>query len=107
MIINVKYCGGCNPRYERLNIVENLKKRFPEMTICFGEAKEADAAVIICGCSAACADVNGCYGSYGRFVIWKETAQKDLYDFLENIHCEIVRSTLNTVCPVGIERNTK
>lgn len=85
MIVHVKYCGGCNPRYERAGIVENLKKRFPEMTVRFEDAKGADAAVIICGCSAACADVDGCYGSYGRFIIWKESAQKDLYDFLEEI----------------------
>lgn len=88
MIISVKYCGGCNPRYERSNIVKNLKERFPEADIRLGETKEADAALVICGCSAACADTDGWFGPYGRFVIWKESAQSDLYRWLEDIAAE-------------------
>ena len=85
MMINVKYCGGCNPRYERSNIVKSLRERFPDIDIHFDYTDEAEAAVIICGCSAACADVSGYLGSYGRFIIWKESAKEELFGFLEDI----------------------
>lgn len=29
MKIGIKYCGGCNPRYDRSHEVDKLKKRFP------------------------------------------------------------------------------
>lgn len=31
MKIGIKYCGGCNPRYDRNQEVEKLKKNFPSI----------------------------------------------------------------------------
>ncbi len=94
MIINVKYCGGCNPRYERSNVVERLKEHFPKIDIRYEKTDKADVAVIICGCPAVCADVNEYIGAYGRFIIWKESAVKDLFEFLEDIKTKERKSDL-------------
>ena len=32
MKIGIKYCGGCNPRYDRSQEVEKLKKKFSQHT---------------------------------------------------------------------------
>ena len=30
MVFGVKYCGGCNPRYNRTSFFDTVKKRCPE-----------------------------------------------------------------------------
>lgn len=33
MTVAVKYCGGCNPRYERTELAERLRADFPGVRI--------------------------------------------------------------------------
>ena len=33
MLIGLKYCGGCNPNYERRRLVERARKEYPD--VCF------------------------------------------------------------------------
>ncbi len=56
MKVYLKYCGGCNPLYDRSVIKGNLAADFPGLTVT-REAGEADRALVICGCSRACAAV--------------------------------------------------
>lgn len=65
-----------------MKIAERLKEQFPSYQYQINTDTEADAAVVLCGCSAACADVTECHGIYGRFVLWKESAWEDLKAFL-------------------------
>ena len=85
MIVQVKYCGGCNPRYEREALLERLTKAFPQIDFQTQLCMAPAAAVVICGCDAACAEVSGCIGSSGRIVIWKESAYEAVYRFLQEI----------------------
>lgn len=54
----VKYCGGCNPRYDRVAFVRQLEKKLgvpltsAEAGIVYGEL------YVICGCSARCAEID-------------------------------------------------
>lgn len=86
MTVNIKYCGGCNPRFDRAEIVRRLKEKFPLNTYLINDQESTDAVIILCGCSAACADVTDCYGVYGRFVLWKESAWDALCGFLNSIN---------------------
>lgn len=55
MKIGVKYCGGCNPYYERKTAVEQLNRRFADVV--FETAvtdKEYDVILLVCGCKRAC-----------------------------------------------------
>ena len=53
----VKYCGGCNPRYDRVALVHQLEERIGE-TLTSAEAEVVyDELYVICGCSARCADI--------------------------------------------------
>ncbi len=55
MKIALKYCGGCNPVYERENIAKWLKKDFENIEIGFVmEQTVYDLVIVICGCSAEC-----------------------------------------------------
>lgn len=53
----VRYCGGCNPRYERTSLVAELTARFTWLDLVYEPVPSVDAALIICGCPAGCADV--------------------------------------------------
>lgn len=54
--VGIKFCGGCNPRYDRPALVSRLAGRFPR--VCFlpvAEGERYDAVAVVCGCLAACA----------------------------------------------------
>lgn len=56
--IGVKYCGGCNPRYDRTAFLEKIKHLCPEISFFSAAAsKEFDAYLIINGCPSACANI--------------------------------------------------
>lgn len=58
MNIGVKYCGGCNPRYDRTLAAKSLMDEFP--CHMFTAAREQnELLLVICGCHAACADITG------------------------------------------------
>lgn len=55
MLVGVKYCGGCNPNYDRKKEVEKLRQKITELRIepvC--EKKEYDKIFLVCGCSRVC-----------------------------------------------------
>lgn len=56
MHIGVKFCGGCNPRYDRRAYYEATIKRHPAHV--FSIAQEGvpyDCLLVIGGCSSCCA----------------------------------------------------
>ncbi len=58
--IGVRYCGGCNPRYDRVALVQRLQAFFPEQEFVPAESGGSYPAVlVVCGCTARCADVSG------------------------------------------------
>lgn len=58
--IGVRYCGGCNPRFDRVALVKRLEGMFPELEFVPAEAgKPYPAVLVVCGCPARCANVSG------------------------------------------------
>lgn len=54
--IGLKYCGGCNPRYDRAEIAARLKQDFPDSEILTGDAAAgAEVVAVINGCPSRCA----------------------------------------------------
>ncbi|MFA9422568.1 MAG: hypothetical protein ACERLG_03260 [Sedimentibacter sp.] len=57
MKIGIKYCGGCNPKYNRTNLLKCLKDEYNDAS--FETAKDDvyyDVVIVLCGCSSACAN---------------------------------------------------
>ncbi len=57
MKIGIRFCGGCNPRYDRGKVAGELMKAF-EGKVDFGIAEEGipyDHLVVIGGCTNCCA----------------------------------------------------
>jgi 3-hydroxyacyl-[acyl-carrier-protein] dehydratase len=54
--IGVKYCGGCNPAYDRIKAVETIRRSISEHEfVPFSEECVYGAVLVVCGCSARCA----------------------------------------------------
>ena len=54
--IGVRYCGGCNPVYDRVAAVRRLQKLLPDISFVNAQPGTSyTAALIVCGCSTACA----------------------------------------------------
>lgn len=69
MTIAVKYCGGCNPRFDRTTAVARLQAEFSQSNI--GEANylSPDLILVVCGCSSKCASHDHLSGRKGKFIL--------------------------------------
>lgn len=57
--VGVRYCGGCNPRFDRVALVRELARRFPQAAFSPAQPGSRYAAVLaVCGCSAQCVGVS-------------------------------------------------
>lgn len=54
--VGIKYCGGCNPSYERLEIVRRAQSRFDRRLLFIRhDQPDLDAMILMNGCQRACA----------------------------------------------------
>jgi len=55
--IGIKYCGGCNPRIDRGELVRRLERLLPPgCLLVTGNSSEGQKiGVLVCGCPVACA----------------------------------------------------
>ena len=58
MKIGIKYCGGCNPRYDRTSLISRIKSEVGDKHH-FETARSEefyDTIIVLCGCTSGCAD---------------------------------------------------
>lgn len=53
----VKYCGGCNPRFDRVALARRLEEKLGEKLPAAQIGVHYDEVYVICGCSARCASL--------------------------------------------------
>lgn len=74
MLIGIKYCGGCNPVYDRGRRVEKFKRDNPDHTyVTYPSEKTADHWLVVHGCSRACADTSDLIARRRLWMLWKES----------------------------------
>jgi hypothetical protein len=57
--IGIKYCGGCNPAYERLEVIQEIQSRLGDRFLFFRpEQRDLDGLLFINGCVRSCAIEN-------------------------------------------------
>lgn len=59
--IRIRYCGGCNPAYDRVKFASDFlsrlhQKKKDEFKVVSGKDSPADIELVICGCSVCCLD---------------------------------------------------
>ena len=56
MKVSIKFCGGCNPRIDRVGVAAKIKDHFASDSVeVVYNSLEADCIVYVSGCSASCA----------------------------------------------------
>ncbi|MBS4536742.1 hypothetical protein GOQ29_14050 [Clostridium sp. D2Q-14] len=76
MNICVKYCGGCNVRYDRKSVIERLKEDYLDINIITRINNEmCHFVVILSGCMSSCIKHEELKGINGKMVI------KDIEDY--------------------------
>lgn len=53
MKIYVKYCGGCNPKFDRTEFVAQLKAIL-NAEVVYADREEADICLLVSGCQRSC-----------------------------------------------------
>ncbi len=87
MRIGIKYCGGCNPRYDRTDFVARLKGYIGEGHI-IETAKQGivyDLVAVVCGCTSACANHENLEAKYGKICITSESDNIKLLNIIDKI----------------------
>lgn len=86
MILRVKYCGGCNPRFDRKSIVTKIENEFKDIKIIYSDGnEEADLLVVICGCTAQCADYKSIKSKHGSVVVCSEDGYEKIREAIKAI----------------------
>jgi hypothetical protein len=74
--VGLKYCGGCNPHYDRIALAEDLKARLgSEIEWASLEAGDLDLVLAIEGCKTACADLSPFEGVEVRIITCPEEGE--------------------------------
>jgi len=75
--VAVKYCGGCNPEYDRIALVEEIEEKLEGRAV-FVSPGSGDGEVILAveGCKTACADLSRFEGLPIRIITCREDAHR-------------------------------
>ena len=54
--IGIKYCGGCNPRYERVEMIDRMQCQIEDRFLFFRHDQQGlDGLITVNGCPRVCA----------------------------------------------------
>jgi len=85
--VGIKYCGGCNPRYDRSSLVNQIVEDYKEK-ITFENVKEKelyDSIIVVCGCGSRCADYRRYERKSNPIIIHCELDQYDARKILNEM----------------------
>lgn len=88
-LIGLKYCGGCNPVYERSAIVRRLQVDYPGIRVIpLGDVDpcDFDIVLVILGCGQSnCFDYRPLQGKEGQIVVSCPGDYAKLQNYLDRI----------------------
>jgi hypothetical protein len=78
MKVGVRYCGGCNPRYDRGGVFQKIRDRLQDVDFEIAkEGVEYDALLVIGGCTSCCASYHQFTYNEGVVKIWNPNALEE------------------------------
>ena len=84
--IGIKYCGGCNPTYERLEVIQAVQSRLGDRFLFVRpDQRDLDGMLLINGCVRSCAIENLAHRKTAYFSISGEEDLELLIDWLTAI----------------------
>jgi len=84
--IGIKYCGGCNPTYERVELTRRLEGKVGErFYFVRHDERELHALLLVSGCETACADENLVRADIPRLSITSSSDFGRIVDWLQGL----------------------
>ena len=81
--VGIKYCGGCNPYYDRVALVERIVHRLKAKVEFVSAANDdVDFLLAVEGCGTACADLSLFADKNIRIITQSEDADKFIQEIL-------------------------
>jgi hypothetical protein len=81
--VAIKYCGGCNPGYDRVALADYIKKSLHgRVEFVSLDSEVVDMVLAVEGCKTCCADLSSFEGRPIHFITRLEDAGKFLLKFL-------------------------
>ena len=79
MKVGIKYCGGCQNRYNRSDFVNEVKAKNTDVDFVIAQDDDVvDYLLVINGCTAACADISKITSRKGYFMVTDKARRKIL-----------------------------
>jgi len=77
MIVGIKYCGGCNPEYDRVALVEQIGCVLKgKVEFVSAQSEGVELILAVQGCATACADLTPFKGIQIKIITKTEDAER-------------------------------
>ncbi len=77
MIVGIKYCGGCNPEYDRVALVEQIRCVLKgKVEFVSAQSEGVELILAMQGCATACADLTPFKGIQIKMITKTEDAER-------------------------------
>jgi hypothetical protein len=87
--IGLKYCGGCNPRHDRVAAAAQIKQRLEgRVEFVPHDDEDAEGILIIAGCPTVCVD----RAPFGDRPVWTVASAEDAERFIDEMNKTASRS---------------
>jgi len=84
--VGLKYCGGCNPEYDRVALVNHIQESLQgKVVFVKPESEGVELILAVEGCSTACADLSAFQGMEVRIITNIEGGER----FIKKIRKEL------------------
>jgi len=81
--VGIKYCGGCNPYYDRVALVKEIEARLNgQVQFVSHRAADSDLILAIEGCRTACADLSSLDRTKIRVIAHPDDAKEFIREIL-------------------------
>jgi len=75
--VGLKYCGGCNPEYDRVSLVKHIQESLHDkVAFVTLESDRVGLILAVEGCSTACADLSAFQGVEIRVITTIDGAKR-------------------------------
>lgn len=88
--VGVKYCGGCNPNYDRKEIANIIEKQAGINITGYKEDEIPDVALVICGCSSDCVNIDKIKSKYETILINRPEQLEEVVKLIGSVNSKII-----------------
>ena len=84
--VGLKYCGGCNPEYDRVSLVKHIQESLQgKVAFVKPESKGVRLILAVEGCSTACADLSAFQGMEIRVITSIDGAERFIKEIRKRV----------------------